>query len=98
MTFLYKANPVRGALWAQLFAQKAPQQTFRIWPDMGDPAQVHFQLAKLLHARGGSETEARRHVLKSLEEAPRFRDAQRLLLEITGETSQPSPGKTASGK
>jgi len=45
MTFLYKANPVRGALWAQLFAQKAPQQTFRIWPDMGDPAQVHFLAA-----------------------------------------------------
>ncbi|HZV34926.1 MAG TPA: tetratricopeptide repeat protein [Verrucomicrobiae bacterium] len=47
-----------------------------------DAAQVHFQLAQLLHERGGSEPEARRHVLQALEEAPRFRDAQRLLLQI----------------
>lgn len=47
-----------------------------------DSAQVHFQLAQLLHARGDSEPEAKRHVLQALEEAPRFRDAQRLLLQI----------------
>jgi tetratricopeptide (TPR) repeat protein len=50
--------------------------------DPPDPAEAHYQLARLLHARGGSEAEARREVLKALEEAPRFRDAQRLLLEI----------------
>jgi glyoxylate/hydroxypyruvate reductase A len=33
MTFLYKADPVRGAQWARLFAEKAPQIPFRIWPD-----------------------------------------------------------------
>jgi glyoxylate/hydroxypyruvate reductase len=33
MTFLYKADPVRGAQWARLFAQKAPEIPFRIWPD-----------------------------------------------------------------
>ena len=47
-----------------------------------DPAEMHFQLARLLHARGGAESEAKRHVLQALEEAPRYRDAQRLLLEI----------------
>ncbi len=45
MTFLYKADPVRGALWARLFAQKAPQQVFRLWPDTGDTKQVRFLAA-----------------------------------------------------
>jgi tetratricopeptide (TPR) repeat protein len=49
-----------------------------------DPAEAHFQLARLLHARGDSESEAKRQVLQALEEAPRYRDAQRLLLEIKG--------------
>lgn len=45
MTFLYKGDPVRGALWAQLFAQKAPHQPFRVWPDTGDASQVRFLAA-----------------------------------------------------
>jgi tetratricopeptide (TPR) repeat protein len=52
--------------------------------DPPDPAEAHFQLARLLHAQGGSDPEARREVLKALEEAPRFRDAQRLLLDMEG--------------
>jgi tetratricopeptide (TPR) repeat protein len=52
--------------------------------DPPDAAEVHFQLARLLHARGGAEAEARRHVLQALEDAPRFRDAQRLLLDMEG--------------
>jgi tetratricopeptide (TPR) repeat protein len=46
-----------------------------------DPADTHYRLARLLHAQGDLE-EARRHVLLSLEEAPRFREAHRLLLQI----------------
>lgn len=49
--------------------------------DDTDPAGVHFQLAKLLH-REDEHDEALREVLMSLEEAPRFRDAQSLLLEL----------------
>ncbi|MBC8094577.1 MAG: tetratricopeptide repeat protein [Akkermansiaceae bacterium] len=45
-----------------------------------DPVDVHYQLARLLHARG--EATAKRHVLQALEEAPRYREAQQLLLEI----------------
>jgi glyoxylate/hydroxypyruvate reductase A len=45
MTFLYKGDPVRGALWAQLFAQKAPHRPFRVWPDTGDASQVRFLAA-----------------------------------------------------
>jgi tetratricopeptide (TPR) repeat protein len=63
--------------------------------DPPDPVEIHYQLASLLHARGDSESEARRHVLQSLEDAPRFRDAQRLLLEMNAKTPQPAtPGPT----
>jgi len=48
-----------------------------------DPAGVHYHLARLLH-QSGKNDDARREVLKSLEEAPRFLDAHRLLLELTG--------------
>lgn len=58
--------------------------------DPPDPVEIHYQLASLLHKRGDSGNEARRHVLQSLEDAPRFRDAQRLLLEITAKTTPPA--------
>jgi tetratricopeptide (TPR) repeat protein len=67
-----------------------------LWLDSPDPAEVHFQLARLLHKRGDAETEARRHVLEALEEAPRFREAQRLLLEIKRDKPQPTAGATTS--
>jgi hypothetical protein len=51
-----------------------------------DPAEIHFRLARLLHASGSPE--ARRHVLLALEEAPRFRAAHELLLEIAGKEKQ----------
>ncbi|ABE36613.1 D-isomer specific 2-hydroxyacid dehydrogenase, NAD binding domain protein [Paraburkholderia xenovorans LB400] len=45
MTLLYKADPVRGALWAERFAQLAPQIPFRVWPDLGDPAAIRYLVA-----------------------------------------------------
>ncbi|MEJ7637174.1 MAG: tetratricopeptide repeat protein [Singulisphaera sp.] len=51
--------------------------------DETDPAEVHFRLARLLH-QAGKKDEARREVLKSLEQAPRFLDAHRLLLDLIG--------------
>jgi tetratricopeptide (TPR) repeat protein len=53
--------------------------------DPPDPARAHFRLAKLLHEK--RDPAAKRHVLKALEEAPRFRDAQRLLLQINRENN-----------
>jgi tetratricopeptide (TPR) repeat protein len=50
-----------------------------------DPAEVHFRLARLLHE--DRDPLAKRHVLLALEEAPRFRAAQKLLLEIAGKPS-----------
>lgn len=48
--------------------------------DPPDPAAVHFGLARLLQKQDAAT--AKQHVLKALEEAPRFREAHRLLLEI----------------
>ncbi len=49
--------------------------------DDTDPAGTHFRLATLLKETGKT-AEARREVLKSLEEAPRFLEAHKLLLEL----------------
>jgi glyoxylate/hydroxypyruvate reductase len=42
MTVLYKANAARGAVWARLFAERAPDLPFRVWPDIGDPREVRY--------------------------------------------------------
>jgi hypothetical protein len=49
--------------------------------DPVDPAGVHFDVARAAFALGEREL-ARRQVLLALEEAPRFRAAHRLLLEL----------------
>ncbi len=54
-----------------------------------DPASIHFGLARHLSATGDDE-QAKRHVLQALEDAPRYRDAQRLLLTLTSIDSTPS--------
>jgi tetratricopeptide (TPR) repeat protein len=64
--------------------------------DETDPADVHYRLAGLLR-QAGKPAEARREVLKALEEAPRFREALRLLLELTkGEPSTTSRPPTST--
>lgn len=45
MSFLYKADPTRGEQWARLFAQKAPDIPFRLWPDVGDASSVRYLAA-----------------------------------------------------
>ncbi len=57
--------------------------------DPPDPADTHFNLARLLHDK--QDKAARRHVLQALEEAPRFRDAHKLLLKIVGDKETPKP-------
>lgn len=51
-----------------------------------DGAAADYGLARALWGTGDA-TRARRAVLRALEAAPRFRPAQKLLLEMTGETS-----------
>ncbi len=42
MTFLYKADPQRGKRWAELFAEKAPDIDFHIWPGQVDRSKVRY--------------------------------------------------------
>lgn len=64
--------------------------------DPPDPAQAHYRLAKLLHEK--RDPAAKRHVLQALEEAPRFREAQRLLLQINRELNTQTRFAPASGE
>lgn len=45
MTVLYKSDPVRGAIWAERFAELAPDIAFRVWPDVGDPTAIRYLIA-----------------------------------------------------
>ena len=45
MTLLYKSDPSRGAEWARLLAEKAPELPFRIWPDIGDLSEIRYLAA-----------------------------------------------------
>ena len=62
-----------------------------------DPAALHFRLARLLHETGESGT-ARRHVLLALERAPRYRDAQSLLLRLVRDAQSASESPPADGE
>lgn len=64
--------------------------------DPANPSEVHYNLARLLHQRG--DPQARRHVVKALEEAPRYRAALDLLLKMAGRPEAggpPSPGNAS---
>jgi glyoxylate/hydroxypyruvate reductase len=45
VAFLYKGEARRGAIWAEQFARKMPRLPFRIWPEIGDPAEVRYLAA-----------------------------------------------------
>lgn len=61
--------------------EAAAEFTILLGLDDVDPAQAHYDLARALH-RAGDREGARRQVLLSLEIAPGYREAQKLLLEI----------------
>lgn len=45
MAILYKSDPVRGAQWAALHRERAPDIEFRVWPDAGEAADVRYVIA-----------------------------------------------------
>ena len=55
-----------------------------------DQPEVHFRLARVLHSTG--DAAAKREVLLALEEAPRFREAHALLLELDAKAPTAKPG------
>jgi tetratricopeptide (TPR) repeat protein len=73
----------REALGEKTAAISAYRTVLQLGPP--DPAENHYRLARLLHATG--DPTAKREVLLALEDAPRFRAALALLLEINGQPS-----------
>jgi hypothetical protein len=73
--FLAEAGEKTGDVQASIEACRA-----LLVLDPADPAELHYRLARLL--KGVGDSSARREVLLALEEAPRYRDALRLLLEL----------------
>ena len=59
-----------------------------------DPADIHFRVASLLHQEG--DPGAKRHLLLSLQDAPRFRDGHKLLLEMIEERGEASGNEEKS--
>ncbi len=45
MSILYKADPIRGLEWAELFKREAPDLELRIWPDLGEARDVEYLVA-----------------------------------------------------
>ena len=60
--------------------------------DPADPAEVHYRLGKQLVTIDAER--ARRHALMALEEAPRFRAAHRLLIELNEKREQAAKADT----
>lgn len=59
--------------------------------DPTDKAEEHFHLGKLIAAEGHDLATARREVDMALEDAPRYRDAAKLLLEIAAKMDAQEP-------
>jgi tetratricopeptide (TPR) repeat protein len=79
--FLARASEALGDAPVAIRAYQALLQL-----DDPNPADVHFRLATLLHHQ--RDPQARRHVLRALEDAPRFREALLLLRQMHEEASQ----------
>ena len=97
---LLAVNPLRPAPYRAMAtaAQRtgADKQAIDAWRallllDPIDPAEAHYQLATLLHKTGDLKA-ARRQALEALEEAPRYRAAQRELLAIVKEMGETETG------
>ena len=96
---LFAVNPLMKAPW-KLRAQAAavvqqPDKAIEAWRALivlgpEDPALAHYSLAT--HLFDKQDPAAKRHVLQALEEAPRYRDAHKLLLKIISgkQTTEPA--------
>lgn len=45
MAIVFKSDPMRGAEWKAILAERAPDLPFTIWPDLGDAARVRYLVA-----------------------------------------------------
>lgn len=44
LSVLYKSDVVRGRIWAQIFAEQAPDIEFHLWPDTGDLNAIEYMV------------------------------------------------------
>lgn len=42
MTLLFKVDPARGRAWKAQFAEHAPDIEVRLWPEIGEPADIRY--------------------------------------------------------
>jgi tetratricopeptide (TPR) repeat protein len=80
--FVTRAQWRLGEAQEALGQQEAASETFRrlLLSGADNPSQVHYRLARLLKEQ--DKESAKRHALDALAASPRYRDAQRLLLEL----------------
>jgi glyoxylate/hydroxypyruvate reductase A len=45
MSVLYRSDPLRGRVWAKLFAEQAPDLKFHLWPETGPLTEVEYLIA-----------------------------------------------------
>jgi glyoxylate/hydroxypyruvate reductase A len=45
MSVLYRADRVRGRVWARIFAEQAPELDFHVWPEPCDVSAVEYLIA-----------------------------------------------------
>jgi tetratricopeptide (TPR) repeat protein len=99
LNFIYPMdNRAHQQLGALLLDQKKPAGAVREFhavvankPD--DPAQAHYDLARAYHLNK-EDDKAKDELLAALETAPGFRQAQKLLLELSGDSGiQPAAAK-----
>ena len=64
--------------------------------DPADPAEANFKLASLI--ADSDPTQARQHLLRALEDAPRYRDAHRLLQKLSKQASISPQAKAAAAE
>jgi thioredoxin-like negative regulator of GroEL len=99
LNFIYPMdNPAHQQLGGLLLAQGKPAGAVREFQAVVankpiDAAQAHYDLARAYHLNKDDE-KAKDELLAALETAPGFRQAQKLLLELSeGTGTQPAPAK-----
>jgi len=83
MVFSAQEQLARAALEQNDPVSLIAAQQALLQSDPPDPALAYYRLARA-NQQLGNVAQAKRNVMKALEEAPRYRDAHRLLIELVG--------------
>lgn len=94
--FLKQAHWARGRAWQGLNEDEKAVASYQRTLDLkpANPAEVNLRLAHSLQP--SNPLQAKHHVLDALADAPRYRDAQKLLLEMAQAEKAPDSAKPRS--